>query len=337
MKIAVAILNYNGVNWLTKFLPNVIEHSKIAEIYVIDNGSTDKSVSELKLNFPSVKLIINDENYGFAGGYNVGLKHIESDLYILLNSDIEVTPNWIEPIADFLEKNEHCAGAQPKILAYHDKSKFEHAGAAGGFIDTLGYPFCRGRIFEKTETDTGQYDSNLEIFWASGACLFIKSNVFWEVEGFDERYFAHMEEIDLCWRIHNLGKTFYCIPSSSVYHVGGGTLNYMSPQKTFLNFRNSLFTLHKNLDKNVFIKIFLRLCLDGVSGIFFLLKGQFKHTLSILKAHFSYYKHIPQLIKRRKSIQKKQFGKMPGVYKSSIVWEHFISKINTFSSIKIEK
>lgn len=337
MKIAVAILNYNGVDWLTKFLPTVIEHSKIAEIYVIDNGSTDNSIPIVQTNFPAINLVINDQNYGFAGGYNVGLKEIKADIYILLNSDIEVTPNWIEPIVDFLAKNDNCAGAQPKILAYDKPTYFEHAGAAGGYIDKLGYPFCRGRIFEKTEIDSGQYDTNQEIFWASGACLFIKSKEFWNAGGFDTSYFAHMEEIDLCWRIHNSGKTFYCIPNSTVFHVGGGTLNYSNPRKTYLNFRNSLYTIHKNIDKNVFGMILFRLILDGISGMMFLFKGQFKHIVSIVKAHFSYYKNISYLNKKRREITKKPFKKLPGVYSKSIVWKHFIQKTNSFSNLNIEK
>lgn len=333
MKIAVVILNYNGVDWLKKFLPSVIDNSPNATIIVIDNASTDDSVMLLQDDFKSVQIIKNDVNYGFAGGYNQGLKHVAADLYVLLNSDVEVTQNWIEPIAEFIDKNENCAGAQPKILAYGDKTRFEHAGAAGGFIDKFGYPFCRGRIFDATEVDTGQYNSQKEIFWASGACLFIKSKSFWEAGGFDEKYFAHMEEIDLCWRLHNMGQTFYCIPESVVYHVGGGTLNYANPKKTFLNFRNSLFTLHKNLDKNRFLIILTRLFLDGVAGVKFLLKGEFKQISSIFKAHFQYYKSISYLKKERLKYPKKAFQKLPGVFQKSIVWSHFVKKNNVFSDL----
>lgn len=337
MKIAVVILNYNGAEWLKKFLPTVIEYSPSAEIVVIENASTDASLTILKEHFPTVKVIINDKNYGFAGGYNEGLKKVDADLFVLLNSDVEVTPNWLAPMVDFFQKNEHCAAAQPKILAHHNKSLFEHAGASGGYIDTFGYPFCRGRIFESVEEDTGQYNSTEEIFWASGACLFIKSKLFWEVGGFDSVFFAHMEEIDLCWRLHNHGYSIYCLPESVVYHVGGGTLNYNSPRKTFLNFRNSLFTLHKNLDSKLFLTIFTRLTLDGVTGARMLFKGEFKHIWSILKAHFSYYKHLSYLNQQRKTIPKKSFNQLPGTYGKSVVWSYFVKKQLKFSQLLFSK
>jgi GT2 family glycosyltransferase len=332
VNIAVVILNYNGKYWLGKFLPNVIQQSSLAQIVVIDNASTDDSVYYLKENFKTVDVIINKSNLGFAGGYNEGLKQVKSDFYVLLNSDVEVTENWLLPIIQFLQKNPYCAGAQPKILSYNNKSYFEHAGAAGGFIDKFGYPFCRGRIFDCVEEDKGQYDSITEIFWASGACLFIKSEVFHKVGGFDASYFAHMEEIDLCWRIKQLGYTFYCVPESVVYHVGGGTLSYMSPRKTFLNFRNSLFTLHKNCYSNLVFLIFVRLLLDGVAGVKFLFEGNYQHTWSIVKAHFSYYSHLAYLNKERKLI-KKSSSTISGKMKLSIVWQYFLKNRKSFSQL----
>jgi GT2 family glycosyltransferase len=332
VKIAVVILNYNGKTWLEKFLPSVIEHSDLAEIVVIDNASIDESVHFLSINYPKVKVVLNKENYGFAGGYNEGLEHVKSDVFVLLNSDIEVTENWLQPIVGFLLENPECAGAQPKILSHNQKTHFEHAGAAGGFIDKYGYPFCRGRVFDTVEEDKGQYDTNVEVFWATGACLFIRSEVFRKVGGFDASYFAHMEEIDLCWRIKQLGFSFYCIPQSKVYHVGGGTLSYMSPHKTFLNFRNSLFTLHKNCRENLFFFIFVRITLDGIAGIKFLLEGNFKHTISIIQSHFSYYLKLPELNKKRKAIIKST-NSISGKLNKSIVWQYFIKNKKEYSQL----
>ena len=260
LKVAIAILNWNGKNWLEKFLPSVISHSENTDIYIIDNASTDDSVAFLKLNFPQVKIIQNTENHGFAGGYNEGLKKIKADIYCLLNSDVEVTENWLNPVVDLFQKDLNISAVQPKILDFNRKNFFEFAGAAGGFIDNLGYPYCRGRIFDEIEEDKGQYDDETEIFWASGCCLFIRSEDFWAENGFDERFFAHQEEIDLCWRLKNSGKKIFYTGKSTVYHVGGGTLNKQSAQKTFLNMRNNLTMLVKNLPvSKVFWIIFSRL------------------------------------------------------------------------------
>ena len=333
MKTAVVILNFNGRKWLEEFLPSVIANSDDAGIYVIDNASSDDSVLFLRDNFPQINIVVNEKNYWFAGGYNEGLKHITADYYILLNSDVEVTENWIPPVIQLLESDEKIVAAQPKILAHRNKQYFEHAGAAGGMIDKNGYPFCRGRIFDHVEKDEGQYDDNTEVFWASGACLFIKAKSFHEFGGFDESYLAHMEEIDLCWRIKNSGgKIMYC-GSSSVYHVGGGTLNYINPKKTYLNFRNSLFTLHKNLDKGLFIKILTRLFLDSIAGAKFLFSGKISHIGSIFKAHFHFYKNIPQLNKKRKQMVYKSFTGMEGMYSRNIVWRHFGRKKKTFKDL----
>lgn len=333
MNTAVVILNFNGKSWLDKFLPSVVANSNEAEIYVIDNASTDDSVLFLKENFPQVQIVINESNYWFAGGYNEGLKHIIADYYVLLNSDVEVTPNWIPPIINLLESDENIVAVQPKILAYNNKQYFEHAGAGGGMIDKNGYPFCRGRIFDHVEKDEGQYNDTIEVFWASGACLFIKAKSFHEFGGFDASYLAHMEEIDLCWRMKNSGKKIMYCGSSSVYHVGGGTLNYVNPQKTFLNFRNSLFTLYKNADKNLFPKILTRLTLDGVAGMKFLFSGKIKHIGSIFKAHFHFYKNISRLKKVREKMKYKSFHEMKGMYSGNVVWQHFGRKKKTFKDL----
>lgn len=335
MRIAIAILNYNGKNWLQKFLPTVKINSTEAEIIVIDNASTDDSVEFMRNAHPEIRLIVNVENSGFAGGYNEGLKQIDTDIYVLLNSDIEVTPGWIRPISELLATNENIAAAQPKILSYNDQKRFEHAGASGGFIDHLGYPFCRGRIFTETEIDTEQYNEAIPIFWATGACLFIRSEAYWAAGGLDEDFFAHMEEIDLCWRLQNMGQKIYVVPASKVYHVGGGTLDYRNPKKTYLNFRNSLYAIHKNWDKGLFRIIFFRLCLDGIAGVKFLLGGDFKHIISIIKAHFHYYKHLSKLNIQRKELrrQNQPLKNLNGVLNQSIVWQFYLKGKKTFKDL----
>lgn len=306
--VAIVILNWNGKKWLEKFLPSVIKNSPKTEIFVIDNASSDDSVTFLKANFPEIKIIQNQNNGGFAAGYNNGLKSIESDIYCLLNSDVEVSKNWIFPILDLFQNHENISVIQPKILDYNHKDKFEFAGAGGGLIDNLGYPYCRGRIFEKIEEDKGQYDDETEIFWASGCAFFIRSADFWKVNGFDERFFAHQEEIDLCWRLKNIGKQIYYCGKSEVYHVGGGTLSKQSPRKTYLNFRNNLSLLAKNLPKNKLIPIiFFRLCLDGIAGIYFGIKNGFPHLWAVVKAHFGFYLQLPQTLKRRQKHQIKKY------------------------------
>ena len=307
MKTAVAILNWNGENLLKKFLPGVIENSPQAEIYIIDNASTDQSLSLLNKHFPQVKIISLDKNYGFAGGYNLGIKKIEADNIVLLNSDVEVTKNWLVPLVEHMESHPETFALQPKIKDYKNKKMFEYAGAAGGFLDFFGYPYCDGRKFFKIEEDKGQYDKEKEIFWASGACMMIKKKDFEKAGGFDESYFAHQEEIDLCWRLHHQGRKIKYIPSSTVYHVGGASLDSQNPYKTYLNFRNNLITLLKNLPPAlIFPVIFLRLILDGIAGIKFIFQGKPKHTLAIVKAHFGFYKRVPAAWKKRppKTIKK---------------------------------
>ncbi len=327
-KIAIVILNWNGEQLLEQFLPSVKEFSSEATIYVADNASTDNSITFIKTNYPNVQIIQNTENGGFAKGYNDALKHVDAEFYCLLNSDVEVTKDWLVPIAKAFEENSSIAIIQPKILDYKRKNYFEYAGAAGGFIDQLGYPFCRGRIFQALEKDKGQYNDQKEIFWATGACLFIKSSVFKELNGFDEDYFAHQEEVDLCWRAQNKGYKIVYVGTSMVYHLGGSTLSNMNPKKTYLNFRNSLYSITKNLPgKKAFPIIFIRLLLDGVAGVRFIFQGKLSHCFAILKAHLSFYKNFSRIYKKRETVNYKQ-----DYYAAkSIVWAHFVYHIKKFN------
>ena len=332
-KAAVIILNYNGLAFLEKFLPGVVKHSKGHHIYIADNSSTDNSVAFITNNFPDLSLLVLDKNYGFCGGYNRALSQVDEEYCILLNSDIEVTENWIEPLLETISKNDKVAAVQPKILSHHEKDRFEYAGAAGGFLDKFGYPFCRGRIFDHLEKDEGQYDDEREIFWATGACMMLKKSLFLRHGGFDERFFAHMEEIDLCWRFKNDGfKVMYC-PSSKIYHVGGGTLPKNNPKKVFLNFRNSLFLLVKNLPENqLFYKIFIRLTLDFPAAFTFFFKGSIKSFFMVIWAHFHLYMHLPQLIKGRKK-QLPNPKSHQGYYARSIVAAYFIGGKKKFTEL----
>lgn len=328
-KIAVVILNWNGAKLLEQFLPSVVSYSEDATVYVADNASTDTSVEVIKTQFPSVQLIQNDGNYGFANGYNVALEQVEEDYYALVNSDIEVTDGWLKPILSIFEAEQNIGIIQPKILDYKNKEYFEYAGAAGGFIDKYGYPFCRGRIFDTIEKDNGQYNDEIEIFWASGACFFIRKEIYRKLDGFDGDFFAHQEEIDLCWRAFNLGHKIKYTPKSVVYHVGGATLNESNPKKTFLNFRNSLLMLTKNLpEKQLFPIIFLRLCLDGIAGIQFIFKGKFVHCWAILKAHFHFYILINKTLKKRTKKQAANYYKT-----KSIVFTYFVKSGTIFEKV----
>ena len=299
--IAVVILNWNGQQWLEKFLPTVIEKSSMANIYIADNASTDNSVNFIEDNFPTVKIIQNQLNEGFAKGYNDALKDLKEKYFVLLNSDIEVTDNWIKPIINLMEENPNISACQPKILDYNNKDSFEYAGASGGYIDNLGYPFTRGRIFDSIESDNNQYDDVKEIFWASGACFFVRADHFNEVNGFDNNFFAHQEEIDLCWRLKIKGYQIMVDPHSVVYHVGGGTLDDSSPFKTYLNFRNNLFMLTKNLNFfSLLITLYFRLPLDGIAAVTLLKKKSgFLHLLAVLRAHLVFYISIPRLLFKR--------------------------------------
>jgi len=331
LKTAIVILNWNGKKLLEQFLPSVVNFSsEEAKVYVADNASTDDSIAFVKQHFPSVKIVQNTKNGGYAKGYNDALQHVDADIYCLVNSDIEVTENWLTPIINTFEKESNTAIIQPKILDFKDKSKFEYAGAGGGFIDAFGYPYCRGRLFSDLETDNGQFNDTSEIFWASGACFFILSSVFQELNGFDEDFFAHQEEIDLCWRAKNSGHIIKYIGSSTVYHVGGATLDTLNPKKTFLNFRNSLLNLVKNLPSaKLFPIIFSRLVLDGLAGVKFLLEGKPNHFFAILKAHFSFYIHLSKFLKKRKESLKK-----PNYYKhKSVVWQYYAKGRKQFTEL----
>jgi len=300
MKIAVVILNWNGQKLLEQFLPSVMSYSKEADIYVIDNASTDDSAAFLQEKHPDIQIVRLDKNYGYAGGYNRGLAQIDADVYALVNSDLEVTENWLLPVIETFETDPKTAIVQPKIKDYKNRKKFEYAGAAGGYLDFFGYPYCDGRILFKIEEDKGQYEQNKDIFWASGACLFIRKPVFEQLQGFDESFFAHQEEIDLCWRAYHAGHRVRYVADSTVYHLGGASLNNQNPFKTYLNFRNNLLMLLKNLPAvYLFPVIFTRLILDGLAGIVFLFQGKPLHTWAIVKAHFGFYKRIPAAWKKR--------------------------------------
>ena len=335
-KVAVVILNWNGKSFLEKFLPIVIKYSSNAEIIVADNQSSDDSVAFLKQHFPDVRVIINPGNDGFSTGYNLALKQIQTEYYVLLNSDVEVTEHWIDPIIALMDSNPKIAACQPKILDYNNKSIFEYAGAAGGFIDKYGYPFCRGRIFNVLEEDKGQYNTAIEVFWATGACMFVRAESFWKVGGFDDDYFAHMEEIDVCWRMKNIGYQIYVEPKSLVYHVGGGTLNKLSPRKTFLNFRNNLITLTKNASPRfLFFKIIYRMILDGVAAFKFLFEGSGSHFIAVIKAHFSFYAHLPSTLRKRDEMRLREdfVETTTGVYAENIVFAHFVKGVKNYSEL----
>jgi GT2 family glycosyltransferase len=328
LKIAVVILNWNGIRLLERYLPSVVKFSGDSDIYVIDNASTDGSIAFLKKEYPNVGVVQNDSNGGFAKGYNDGLKHIGADIYCLLNSDVEVSPNWIHPIQEAFKLFENAAIIQPKILDLKRKTHFEYAGAAGGFIDALGYPFCRGRIFQSLEKDSGQYDDTRQVFWASGACMFIKQQVFWQLGGFDEAYFAHQEEIDLCWRAQNKGHQVFYVGKSHVFHLGGSTLSNMNPKKTFLNFRNSLFTIVKNLPrKKAFLIIMTRLLLDGIAGLRFIFQLKFAHCFAIIRAHINFYFNFRAMYAKR---EKANFILNYHATKS-IVWSYFVNQVKNFN------
>ena len=333
IKTAIVILNWNGKDWLEKFLPTIIQHSDMAEIIIADNGSTDDSLLFLSKNFPNIKVINNKENLGFAGGYNNALDQIHAEYYVLLNSDVEVSDNWLLPIIRLMDKDKDIAACQPKLLDFNNRKKFEYAGASGGFLDNLGYPFCRGRIFNFLEEDAGQYNDTAEVFWATGACLFVRADIFWEVGGFDSDFFAHQEEIDLCWRLRNKGYKIMVEPKSEVYHVGGGTLNASSSFKTYLNFRNNLCMLFKNLPLPcLFFVVIFRLLLDAVASITFLKqKDGFSHFFAIIKAHFYFYCAIPKLIIKRQKI--KQKNKLVSKVNWSILFKNKVKGIKQFSDL----
>jgi len=337
-KIAIVILNWNGAKLLKQFLPSIVSFSNndSTQIIVADNGSTDSSPELIRNEFPEVRLLELNQNFGFARGYNEALKQIEADYFVILNSDVEVTSGWLDSPIKLMESNQEIAAVQPKILSYHQKTHFEYAGAAGGFIDRYGYPFCRGRIFNELEADTGQYDQTTEIFWASGACMFVRASQFRKAGGFDADFWAHMEEIDLCWRLKNKGLKVVFTPESTVYHVGGGTLAYDNPKKLFLNFRNNLWLLFKNLPGNqLFFILFIRMILDAVAAFKLLAEFNLNGIRSVLKAHFYFWISLPVLIKKRKLIRRTISPKqsLTGKLHQSLVFQFYFRKQKRFSEL----
>lgn len=332
--IAVAILNWNGIHYLQEFLPNVVANSENdANIWIIDNGSKDNSVQWVEQHFPQVNILLNGDNYGFARGYNEGLRRIDAKYFVLLNSDVEVTQNWIPPVIQFMERDQ-MAACQPKIRDYNRREWFEHAGATGGFIDRFGYVFCAGRIFDAFEKDAGQYEDNKEVFWASGAALFIRSDAWDEVGGLDEDFFAHMEEIDLCWRLKNKGYRIGACGQSTVYHVGGGTLDKLNPFKTYLNFRNNLFILVKNYhDGSLWWLLLRRMLLDGIAGIRFLSEGKLSYTRAVLRAHGSFYRQYRTMCRKRETLSINRTPNRCGWYKRSIIYDYYFLKKDRFNKL----
>lgn len=331
-KTAVVILNYNGQRFLVEFLPKIISLTPTAEVIVADNASTDGSVEFLKQNFPQIKLMVMDKNYGFAEGYNRALAELEHKYFVLLNSDIEVSEGWLEPMARHLEEHPDVAAIQPKILSYADKIMFEYAGAAGGFIDKLGYPFCRGRILNTVEKDSGQYDSPMEVDWATGACLMIRSSAYKNLGGLDGRFFAYQEEIDLCQRILGSGSKIICLPQSRVYHVGNGTLGKNSPFQTYLNFRNNLLMIYKNAPKASKI-LFYRLFLDILAGMNMLAHGEWKNFQSVLKARHDFRKMKPEFLQNRKENIARQASGVESFTRPSILLNYYLKGKKRFSDI----
>lgn len=339
-KVAVVIIHWNRRELLEKFLPSVLRSSyPNLKVVVADNNSPDDSVAFVRQHYPQITIVQNDDNYGYAGGYNHALKHVNADYFVLLNNDIEVTPRWIEPVIEAMEKDKSIGACQPKMLDYNNKHQFEYAGAAGGFIDHLGYAFCRGRLFENLEDDHGQYNNEHTVFWATGACLFIRAEVYRKLHGFDEHFFAHMEEIDLCWRMQLAGYGLKVIPASQVYHVGGGTLNKQSSKKTYLNFRNNLIMLTKNLPVSTLLWLIpVRSFLDLFSSFFFLINGLPKQSLAIHKAHSHYFFQMRKWWRLRKyNTHFKPMHELSGVYTESIVAKHFLKKIKKFSGLDAGK
>lgn len=341
-KLAVVILNWNGCAMMKRFLPSVVACSSLEGVKVIvaDNGSTDDSLKMLSEEFPMVETVVLNRNYGFAEGYNRALKQVEATYYMLLNSDVEVTPDWLKPLLAYMDEHLEMAACQPKLLSFHDKEQdgrevFEYAGACGGFLDKYGYPFCRGRVFSTIEDDRGQYDSVRSIFWATGAALLVRAVDYWKVGGLDGRFFAHMEEIDFCWRLRSRGRGIACVPSSKVYHVGGATLNKENPRKTYLNFRNNLLMLYKNLPEKELIPVLrIRKILDYVAALTFLLKGEKDSAVAVFKARKDFRKILPSFATDRKEIQNKALlHPVPERISRSLLWRYYVGRKKTFDKV----
>ena len=335
-KTAIVILNWNGVKMLTRFLPNVLDYSRDeATVYVADNASTDNSIEILKKHFPEVKIIVLEKNWGFAEGYNKALEQINAEYYVLLNSDVEVPHHWLTPLIEFMDNHPEAAACQPKLLSESNRDAFEYAGACGGFIDRYGYPFCRGRMFNTVENDDGQYDYATEVLWATGACMVIRAADFKQQGGFDTRFFAHSEEIDLCWRLRLSGRKIYCIPDSFVYHIGGGTLPKNNPMKTYLNFRNNLTMLYKNLPDNELRHVMrMRTLLDYVAAFQTLLAGRKGDFKAILKGRKAFKQWLPEYKEIREKIQNgRQTADITGIYRRSILWQYYAKGHKKFSEL----
>lgn len=339
-KVAIVILNWNGEKMLSKYLPSVVTCSKGKDfnIYVADNASTDGSMAMLEKNYPQVRTIQLEKNWGFAEGYNKALEKVDAELYVLLNSDVEVTPHWLEPLVDYMDNNPDVAFCQPKLLSERDKGSFEYAGAAGGFIDRYGYPFCRGRMFETVERDNGQYDSTANILWATGACLMIRAKDYWNAGGLDGRFFAHNEEIDLCWRLNIQGRKGACLAESVVYHLGGGTLPKGNPMKTYLNFRNNLTMLYKNLcDEELGGVMRMRFFLDWLAAIQMLVLGRsWGDFKAVAKARRDFRRWKKDFAGDRKKIQanrKKTSDEIPGFSRFSILWRYYVKGVRKFDEL----
>ncbi|HYG17628.1 MAG TPA: glycosyltransferase family 2 protein [Ohtaekwangia sp.] len=331
---AVVILNYNGEKLLRQFLPSVTQHSPEAEVIVADNGSTDQSLHTLQQDFPNVRTILLPANYGFCGGYNRALGQVGADYYVLLNSDVEVTPGWLKPMIAMLDSDPRIAAVQPKILSQRDKTLFEYAGAGGGFIDAFGYPFCRGRIFQKVEKDNGQYNDQAEIFWSSGACMIIRAEVYHQLGGLDEDFFAHMEEIDLCWKIQRSGQKIAYCGISTVYHVGAGTLGYDSPRKTYLNFRNNLSLIFKHFNNlEIWYKLPLRFLLDGLAALVFVLKGRFGSAGGVLKAQAHFLRRIGRDMKKRQALKAYPYFSGRTIYPGLIITAFYLQSRKTYNKL----
>lgn len=337
MRTAVVILNWNGEKFLNQFLPVLLRNTQLpgVDIYVADNASTDNSLSLIEEQFPTVKTVLLDNNYGFAGGYNKALAQIKADYFVLLNSDVEVTENWLQPLLNYMNENADVAACQPKIKSFYNRDYFEHAGASGGFIDYLGFPFCRGRVVGTAEMDRGQYDTVIDVFWATGACLLIRSELYNQVGGLDDEFFAHMEEIDLCWRLKGQGFRIVCIPQSEVYHVGGGTLQVEHPHKTYLNFRNNLLMLYKNLPQKSLSNIMRwRMLFDYAAAFQLFVTGKPKNAKSVFKARRDFKKMLPGFVdKRIENLSSATRTDFPEMLRKSIVIEYYLKGNKTYSKL----
>lgn len=333
-RVAVVILNFNGLALLQKYLPSVVQYTGEARLVVADNGSSDGSIAWLAQQHPAIEIVRIGTNLGFAGGYNFALAQVKEEYSVLLNSDVEVTEGWLAPLIQLLDQDSGVVAAQPKIISYAVKSRFEHAGAAGGFIDALGYPFCRGRIFHCVEEDTGQYDESRPVFWATGACMIIRTADYFKAGGLDEDFFAHMEEIDLCWRLQRAGKVIQCVGKSKVYHLGGGTLSVTDPRKVFLNFRNGLSLLVKNTPTaQLIIKFPLRIMLDWIATLKFLLGGSPRGAGAVIRAHYHFMKRLRSILKKRRE-SGSRYPVIPTMYRGLLIWDFFVRGRKKFSDLR---